>query len=92
MAYLAQHIIYTVEADAQDMCDRMHTQLLAVMPGYNAECFAVPHKHPENDEWKVSWGDHKLGGYKQSFIDDVWTAGEYASIVTTLDSSWNPEV
>ncbi len=90
MAHLAQHIITTVEADCQDVADRMHTYLKDNIPGYNATSFANVDKHPTLDEWKITWNDDKVLSAKQGLIDNVWTAGEYASIVTTLDPSWTP--
>jgi hypothetical protein len=83
-------MIFTVEADAQDMCDRMHLYLKDAIVGYRADCFATPEKHTVDAEWKISWNDHKVESAKQGLIDNVWTAGEYASIVTSLDPSWTP--
>ena len=44
---------FTIKADAQTLCDKIHTYLLENCPGYNAHIWQEPRKHPTKNEWYV---------------------------------------
>lgn len=86
----AIHLIYTVEADAQDMADRLHAYMDANKERlrYFANAFVIPQKHSVRQEWKLTINRDKLADFEQELVTNVLTQAEYDAILTEIPADW----